>query len=222
MWLPQMISLASEFRVIAMDLPGHGSRMAETFSLESAVGSIADVIVAETAGPVVVVGLSTGGYVTLEFCARFPGMANGVVLSGCSAEIDGFIRFSYLAVRHAIPLIPERWLTWADSRRLRHLCGETLAARIAGSGLSYKAVPTVIDTLARRRNFHGLLAAFPGAMLIVNGAKDHIFRAREVAFLCGIPNATRATIPDAGHLCNLDRPDTFNAVVREFAASLSR
>ncbi len=43
-WLPQVRALSDEFRVIAVDLPGHGDRAAQPFSFAAAAACVADVI----------------------------------------------------------------------------------------------------------------------------------------------------------------------------------
>ena len=63
MWSAQQAALADEFRTIAVDLPAHGSREAEPFTLDAAAAAVDDAIGTEAAGRAVVVGLSLGGYV---------------------------------------------------------------------------------------------------------------------------------------------------------------
>ena len=73
-----------------MDLPAHGSRASETFTLDSAVESLATTIRDEAAdGRAVVVGLSLGGYVGMALAAREPDLVRGLVLSGATAEPVG-------------------------------------------------------------------------------------------------------------------------------------
>lgn len=77
MWEPQMGRLSSRFRVIAADLPGHGSRKDELFHVERAVEELAEVIDQAAGGRALVVGLSLGGYIAMEFGARYPRKAAG-------------------------------------------------------------------------------------------------------------------------------------------------
>ena len=67
-WAPQVAALGGEFRAIAIDLPAHGQRAGEPFSLESAADAVAATIRAEAAGgSAIVVGLSLGGYVAMDW-----------------------------------------------------------------------------------------------------------------------------------------------------------
>ena len=63
MWAPQVADLSDTFRTIALDLPAHGTRSGEAFTLDAATEAVASTIRAEAGGRAVVVGLSLGGYV---------------------------------------------------------------------------------------------------------------------------------------------------------------
>jgi pimeloyl-ACP methyl ester carboxylesterase len=64
------------------------------------------------------------------------------------------------------------------------------------------------------RDFQLLLADYPGPTLILNGERDTGPRASAPRFARGARRAEVATIPDAGHACNLDQPEAFNRAVR--------
>ncbi len=71
-----------------MDLPGHGARQDERFTLEGALATI-DAAVRSCDRPPLLVGLSLGGYASLAYAGRHGDSVAGVMLSGCSAEIKG-------------------------------------------------------------------------------------------------------------------------------------
>ena len=61
------------------------------------------------------------------------------------------------------------------------------------------------------------LAEIDAPTLVVVGDQDIVTPPeRSQALAAGIPNAQLATIADAGHLANQQRPDAFNAVVADF------
>ncbi len=72
----------------AVDLPGHGTRTDERFTLAGAMETI-DRAVMDCARPPLLVGLSLGGYTSLAYAAEEQHKLSGVVLSGCSTEIAG-------------------------------------------------------------------------------------------------------------------------------------
>ena len=68
MWRAQVAHLQDRgVGAIAVDLPGHGSRMSEEFSVDGAFATIdAAVRDAATRGPVILVGHSMGGLLSIE------------------------------------------------------------------------------------------------------------------------------------------------------------
>jgi pimeloyl-ACP methyl ester carboxylesterase len=87
MWGPQIEALSEEYRVIVPDLPGHGERADEPFTVERAVEVLEAILAGEES--VVVVGLSLGGYVGIGLADRRPDTIEGLVLSGASIDYRG-------------------------------------------------------------------------------------------------------------------------------------
>ena len=73
MWHPQLAALSGGFRVVALDLPGHGALRDRPFDWDEAVEEIARVIDEAAGGRAVLCGLSLGGYLAIDVAARHPG-----------------------------------------------------------------------------------------------------------------------------------------------------
>ncbi|MEN8157520.1 MAG: alpha/beta hydrolase, partial [Bacteroidota bacterium] len=91
-WKDFAASLAGNFRVISMDLPGHGrsGRWGEEHSMEDLAGSVKAVCEAEEIDRIGLVGHSMGGYVTMAFAELYPDLLWGYALfhSTCFADTD--------------------------------------------------------------------------------------------------------------------------------------
>ena len=88
-WRRQVDALErSGHATIALDLPGHGARSGERFSLTGALEAIDDAV-RSCSEPPLLVGLSLGGYASLAYTREHAGQIAGVVLAGCSTEIKG-------------------------------------------------------------------------------------------------------------------------------------
>ncbi len=81
-WKGFMVKLASGYRVIAIDLPGHGLSdiVSETHSMEYMAGAVSEVITSLGIRKVFMTGHSLGGYVTLAFLDLYPDMLSGYCL----------------------------------------------------------------------------------------------------------------------------------------------
>ncbi|WP_448657730.1 alpha/beta fold hydrolase [Sphingomonas sp. CJ99] len=65
------------------------------------------------------------------------------------------------------------------------------------------------------------IAQLPMPVLAIAGADDTAWRRQVAAWIAATaPKGCHARIDGAGHLCNLDAPDTFNAIVADFLSSL--
>jgi pimeloyl-ACP methyl ester carboxylesterase len=116
MWRLQLHSLADAFRVIAVDLPGHGALADVHFRLADASDLVAAVIDEIAGGRAIVIGSSMGGYVAMDLAARQPERVAGLVLANATAEPRSIARRaprtvgSYLVVAagELLPVPPGR------------------------------------------------------------------------------------------------------------------
>lgn len=219
-WTPQLDALSDDYHVIALDLPGHGERAAESFSLDRAVDVVAAAIRDRAAGGrAIVVGLSLGGYVAMALAASHPEVVRGLVIAGASAEPVGVRVIAYRALASALARLDrpgrDRYSRWFFRARYPAAIAEPIVAGgfwSAGGGIALR-------TLFGER-FVPRLAAYSGRVLILNGEYDLLFRLSAPTFAMGARDARRVVLAGALHLSNLDRPSAFNRAVREFARSL--
>lgn len=89
-WSDIIAELKDEYRVVAVDLRGHGAseEIGKTFSIEDMAADIASFLEDLKIGQVYMFGHSLGGYVTLAFAERFPGKLSGFSLIHSTAFPD--------------------------------------------------------------------------------------------------------------------------------------
>lgn len=217
MWAAQQAGLRDVFRTIAVDLPGHGTRADEPFTLDGAADTVATAVREHAAGGrAVVVGLSLGGYVAMTLAAREPGLIRGLVLSGATAEPVGVRALPYLALAAAMDGFDGERLTRLNTWFFRTRYPAVIAEPIVAGGFWSVAGAAALRTLVGER-FVPRLAAYPGPTLILNGEFDLPFRLSAPAFAAAAHDARRVRLIGATHLANLDRPAAFSAAVRRFA-----
>jgi pimeloyl-ACP methyl ester carboxylesterase len=219
-WAAQLELLGGEFRAIAVDLPGHGARAAEPFTLDGATDAVATVIREGAAGGrAVVVGLSLGGYVAMTLAAREPDRVRGLVLAGATAEPVGVRSIPYRVLAMLLDRFDGPALVRLNTWFFRARYPASIAEPIVEGGFWSKGGAHALHALLGER-FAPRLAAYPGPTLILNGEWDLLFRLSAGSFAAAARDARRVRLAGALHLSNLDRPAAFSHAVRRFARSL--
>jgi len=224
MWHHQLRDLSDAFRVVAVDLPGHGTLADVPFRLSDASAMLGSVIDG-AGGRAIVIGQSLGAYVAIDLAASHPDRVAGLVLANASAEPRSIARRA--------PRTVGSYLLVAASERVRGPRGGSSLAGARGeesgppgrpgaratNGWLFKGGTRAMVT-ALGETFIPRLAAYPGPTLLVNGADDHLFRHGERAFLAAAVDGRLEVIPGCGHLVSEDQPAAFNAAVRRFAGQV--
>jgi pimeloyl-ACP methyl ester carboxylesterase len=220
MWEPQM-PLAGALRVVCYDRRGFG----QSSGTPSVADDVSDLLALldglELACPLLV-GMSQGARVVLEFAARHPGRACGLLLDGApplaSAESDLPIEeFRALAQRAGLVAFRSAWsahpltqLVTRDARKHRLLA--RILARYPGHDL------LAPGAAARECIDAGMLARIRVPALVVNGARDTAARrAAGLELVRSLASAEHVLIPEAAHLPNLDAPQVYNQLMTGFA-----
>lgn len=231
MWEPQVEDLGSYVRVIAPDLRGHGrsdpTPGAYPMSLlaEDCLGLL-DYLGIE--GPVVLCGLSMGGYVAFEFFRRYPERVAGLILAATRAEADSpegqAARDAAIAKAQtegvtavAAAMLPKLLApqTYDEDPELVEFVEEMMA------DTSLEGVVGALQGMKERPDSTPTLAEIDVPTLIIHGADDQLIPvAAAQAMQKAIAGSELVVIPDAGHLPNLEQIDQFSDAVIDFLETL--
>ncbi len=215
MWRPVARRLAGWYRIIAVDLPGHGTRADVPFTMETAIDDVAATIDREAGGSAVLVGLSLGGYVAMEVAARHPTKVRALVLSGASQDPVGFWSLGFHLLAAVLGRAPAGPLDALNRWFFRVRYPRDVAQDVLAGGLWARGGARAVKVVSGRV-YAPTLAAYPGPVLLLNGGLDIVFRAGEGRFLGAARDGSRTVIRGATHLASLDRPGAFAAAIRRF------
>jgi pimeloyl-ACP methyl ester carboxylesterase len=218
LWLPQVRRLSDRYRCIAVDLPGHGERSGEPFSMEAASDAVIAAIEAEAAaGRAVVVGLSLGGYVAIEVAERCPGRVVGLVLAGCSAEPVGPVAGLFRGLAWLLDHAPSGSQEVISRTFFSLRYGRAVADPIVAGGFSPAGGAQALRVVVRTR-FLERLGRLWTPVLVVNGALDPVFGPGGDPWAAACRRGRHVVLSRAMHLASLDRPGAFADLVAAFAA----
>jgi pimeloyl-ACP methyl ester carboxylesterase len=175
-------------------------------------------------GPVVVAGLSMGGYIAFEFFRRYPERVAGLILAATRAGADsdeGKVnrdKAAGMVIAEGVAAIAESMLpkllapdNLVEQEDLVEFLGEMMLAN------SEDGIVGALTAMRDRPDSTPLLAEIDVPTLIIHGEEDQLIPVAEAQATQGaIPGAELVIIPAAGHLPNLEQPDVFNDAVRGF------
>jgi pimeloyl-ACP methyl ester carboxylesterase len=224
MWDGLRRALESKYRILSPDLPGHGSRQAERFTLDGAVATVVAAARSVAPAPVVLGGDSLGGFVSIASApALDASQLKGLVLSGCTMNFEG------------IALIPFHIKTFFNKLLLatlgeKRLLGERFVSAAGKLGMEPRDARAVLEGGLNMRAFPDCVAALTGVdfvakvsqirhpMLFLNGSKDRDMMRQQARFQAVAPQARFHVFEGAGHGVSLLRGAEFAALVDEFAS----
>jgi 3-oxoadipate enol-lactonase len=224
-WPEQHAVLETRYRVVAVDLPGHGrSSLPEGLTVESMARDVAGLLARLGEGPAHVLGLSLGACVALRLALTAPARVRSLTLVNPFARVQpaGPGDAARLALRLILlgtaPMsavaahVARRLFPWPEQRALYEGAVASLART---SRRTYFAAMRALARFDAR----GQVAAIRHPTLIVAGDRDtSVPLAAKLALADAIPRARMLVVPGSGHATPHDRPDIFNRALLEFLA----
>lgn len=228
MWEPQVRSLSDSFRLICLDRRGFGLSSGQP-SLAHDIADVRTLCAHLRLSSVALVGMSQGARVAAHLAAESPQLVSSVVFDGPPAGIlnEGDPPEEEIPVAEYRELIRSGKLeqfrkAWSQHPLARlhtaHAPTHELLARMLES---YRAAdlsePSETPALEPAR-----IDSIRQPALVISGELDLPSRTRSADALCGaLPTCSRAVVPGAGHLPNLDNPVFYSVLLRRFLQQLT-
>jgi pimeloyl-ACP methyl ester carboxylesterase len=232
MWKVQEETLSSQFRVITIDLRGHGESDAPLwhYSLDQAADDVHGLLDHLSVRQAIFVGLSMGGYILFAFYRKYAEYVRGLVLADTRAQADTDdgkrTRFEMAQIVYkqgagaiADIMLP-KLLTPATIQTKSELV-QHVRTMIEGNQVS--GIAGDLMAMAERPDSIPLLKRMTCPAHIIVGELDLSTPPSDAKLMADrIPNASLAIIPRAAHLSNLEQPGLFNETIRSFVTNVTR
>jgi pimeloyl-ACP methyl ester carboxylesterase len=207
-WQPSYAALAEHFRVVTLDLPGHGRGLRTGFSLERCADDLIEVIEALCVSRAVVVGYSLGGTIAQLTWRRHRSRIAGLVLAATTSEFARDCRTRALllllpfaaAFVHARPDLVHRQLVERSLERV----GGWIAHDVVRRELAGHHPPTLLQAARAAgaftsRDWLGSIDV-PTAVIVV-AHDDRIPPAHQRELAAAIPGASVYEVPGPHTAC---------------------
>jgi pimeloyl-ACP methyl ester carboxylesterase len=220
-WREQMASFSACYRLVVLDLPGHGISPAprdRRYTMDAFVGDLELVFRELGIEQAILVGLSMGATIAQRFALRNPELLEALVLVGATphglgadVKFDNVIaNIDALGVEQASQNVIERSFGSATSPSLLEFARQEV---IQTPAFVAKEAITSLNESDTRAQLHQITLP----TLVICGAEDLITPVDESRTLAAeIPNAELAIISKAAHFPMLEQPSQFNAVLGHF------
>jgi pimeloyl-ACP methyl ester carboxylesterase len=215
MWEPNLKALSADHTVIRWDMRGHGRtdypEDPNAYSPEIYTDDMVALLDAAEVERATLIGMSLGGYLSLECYVRHPERVAGLVL------VDTGPGFKRDEPREAWNELTEGRAVGFEAKGLDHL--DYSRTEIA-EGTHRDASGLILSARhVLKQHDDRVIQSLPNVAvptLVVVGELDERFLAGCSYMASRVPGAEHVIVPDAGHASNMDQPAAFDAAVISF------
>ncbi|MHC1735715.1 MAG: alpha/beta fold hydrolase [Erysipelotrichaceae bacterium] len=225
-FITQFEAFADDYRIVAVDMPGHGKSYMKhgDIGLADYPNQLIRLLESEGIRRVHLIGVSLGAIMAQSLAQRYP------------KHIDSLTCIGTYSIHHGYPgdaklwrLDPWRgWILLFDVARFREKISEEaaispLGRKIFKEGTKSFKRSTFSGMQDLRPLFNGQKRKSRLPLLILCGEEDSPVIRESSIRLCDISDrSTYGDIPQAGHVANLDQPKIFNRMLRKFLDDFHR
>ena len=226
-WENQIPYFAERYRVVALDLRGHGKsdKPPGPYSSKLYANDIAELIGHLDSGPAHVVGLSLGGFVACQLAVDHGDLVRTLVVVNSVPDLPRGTFRDRLRIRSTV-LLRQLIVRFLGMPALGRFLGRKLFPRAGQEKLRQTFIErwaendkhAYLSSLATvpTWNLGNKLGSITCPTCLVSGEHDFFPLELKEAYAGRMPDARLIVIQDSGHFTPMDEPERFNEAVMEF------
>jgi len=219
-----------DFRVITVDLPGHGESgtWGEIHRMEELAGAVRTIAQQEETHPLFLVGHSLGGYVTLAFAELYPELLSGFSLfhSTCFADTEEKKKnrdreISLIRCNKKHQIINVNMPKGFADVNLETLGPHIERAKTLALENSNEGIVAMLNGMKQRPDRTAVLKDLRLPLLLIGGMMDNYIPLEEFERLVELaPHASVLRLEHSGHMGFIEEPEPTGRAIREMVSSL--
>lgn len=229
-WDPLAEILKEKFRIIAVDLPGHGDSevKGEIHTMEFLAGAVREVLRDAGEERVMMVGHSLGGYVTLAFVELFPDLLSGYVLFHSHPHADSPEAISRRKREIAVVRAGRKNIMYPGNvsmmfakENLKSMAEELERSKKIASRNPGEGIIAMLNGMIHRPSRQYILENGTVPMLWILGRHDLYFSPEKALRDTGLPhNAEVVILERSGHLGFIEETEKSASLILDFAGRI--
>ncbi|GAB1268943.1 alpha/beta hydrolase [Aurantivibrio infirmus] len=226
-WQPQIDALRDNYRVIALDFPGHGESEAakENLSMKTLAARVSGLMEHLQLASAHVIGLSLGGMVAFQLAVDFPKYIRSLVIinsapgpgsSNASIMLKLLMRKALLKIIGIEKLAKKIAVNLFPHPSQKNLREQFLDSMALVDKTSYRNIVKAIGEY----NIDSEVEGCPIPTLILAADQDYTSVEFKKSYAGKMRNARVVVVPNSRHASTIDSPDFCNREIKEFLLSL--
>ncbi len=232
-WEKQISALAMQYKVIAIDPPGHGksASIEKSINVDNCSNTVVEIMDALDLAKAAIVGVSWGGMVAISFASRFPDRCLGIAILNSSAR-NATLMDKLTNMPLVVLLKLFGFIKFLQNSAVNQLLGEAcrkerpeVVSYIKGQLallLPSDAAIVARDIFIGRQDQRNRLASIKCPTLIIGGEEDVSFPPYHSQELHNqVPGSTLILLEKVGHLAPLEASEVINDLLISFLDRLT-
>ena len=228
-WKEQIDYFSPHHLVIAPDLPGvNSSELLEDLSMKNIATLVLQIIKAEDAKDVVLIGHSMGGYIALAFAAHYPNQIRGFGLFHSSATADNDEKKA--ARIKGIEFVSKNGSSTFLATTAPKMFGASTKNGNSPAyqnflntlpAMSNEAITKYYEAMMARPDTTHLLQSTKLPVLFIYGLEDEIIELNKTIEQASMPSISFVNVlKKSGHLGMIEEPQNANRAIEEFLSDI--